>query len=452
MALTGTTGRLVADTTIGVEDLKVPLDNFLKSCGHRDLWRALDPPRGLSFKKAPMPEWLAHVAPLFAELVEVARNGMLPPKKLRTCLQKMIAEEGINYTKKADSDYVDMVDEALRVAFSQYRTLKSQSSAKDRACKQMTARQMQAVDKVLEKLVLSADQKEDSQEDSAAEVSPVPKAMLALTDGSPECTEGNEGKSTPKATLNRSFQMAESMAIFERVLSRVSSEETEPQGHETPSSSRLVNEGGLHSGPSPFTSMLMGRMSDADTKLLGEAYDVEPLGEDGKCQLKIFRENVGSKSSGKGKGKSKGKGKGKGKVIKNESKKKTSKSPKAAAKSAAKAKAKRPEIDEAGPVKKQQAPKKNKKPPPTAKKPKSNKRAAVRKRFLSKAYHNERDLHLRAGMSYEDACLKGQAASQKAAEKFDKENPRAQLATHHKKEDVGDDPVARADAGQASEE
>ena len=60
MALTGQTGRLVADPTIGVEDMTGVFDSWLKSRETRDFFKALNLPRGITFKKASIGTWLPH--------------------------------------------------------------------------------------------------------------------------------------------------------------------------------------------------------------------------------------------------------------------------------------------------------------------------------------------------------------------------------------------------------
>ena len=104
MALTGQTGRLVADPTIGVEDMTVVFENWLQSRGTRDFFKELNMPRGLTCKKAPIGTWLAGVADLYKEIMTLAPNGMLSTKKVRTALGKMNDSDKVNHTRKTDPE------------------------------------------------------------------------------------------------------------------------------------------------------------------------------------------------------------------------------------------------------------------------------------------------------------------------------------------------------------
>ncbi|CAE7201374.1 des [Symbiodinium sp. KB8] len=124
MALTGQTGRLVADPTIGVEDMTVVFENWLKSRVTRDVFKELNLPRGLTFKTAPIGTWLAGVAGLYKEIMTLAPNGMLSPKKVRAALGKMNDSDKVNHTRHSDSDFIGVIDEGIRIGRAMFRCLK----------------------------------------------------------------------------------------------------------------------------------------------------------------------------------------------------------------------------------------------------------------------------------------------------------------------------------------
>ncbi|CAE7941379.1 des [Symbiodinium necroappetens] len=492
MALTGQTGRLVADPTIGVEDMTVVFEAWLKSRGTRDFFKEFNMPRGLTFKKAPIGTWLAGVADLCKEIMTLAPNGMLAPKKVRTALGKM-----------NDNDKVNMViDEGIRIGCAMLRCLKMEAKSKQRCFVLMTGAEQTSVQGVLDIMNCSPSPDDGSQEsvsDPTRALSEPPREMLALTDapGDAKPLEDDTLSLSPRPSFRRSKQL-DPMAVFDRVLSRVSSEEAEPEDLPEASSSS-------HAGPHASTATPMDMQF---AYLLSQAECVEPL--DNKAQLIIFRKNSTQKK-GKGKGQQKDQAKKTtdnvkipkskaSKVKADESLKseapeiseekdkipvtrcfkkspaipKTDESPKseqstpkakaspkstkASPKSTPKSKAAPKASAEKNKKKTESANSKRTKTEPEVKKPAEDEhdgagkkkmkmdRTAIRKRLVSKAYHNERDQKMKAGVDKERAAEMGRAAAKRAGDQFDEENPKEKKAKLNPEEEERDHESECADA------
>ncbi|CAE7662430.1 des [Symbiodinium sp. CCMP2592] len=279
MALTGQTGRLVADPTIGVEDITGVFEKWLKSRKTRNFFKALNLPRGLTFKK---------------------------PKKIRTALAKMNEQdEKINHTRKSDNDFVDLTDEGIRIGCAMFRCLKVEAKTKQRCFAMMTAAEQAAVQDVIDIMNCGPVLEDGSQES----VSEPPPGMLALADGAADARPADaslkmqglrlQGPWSWKTTLGPrpkpSLHRLDPMAVFDRVRSRVSSEEAESEDLPGPSSSSRA--------PPDATTSTSSPMDVHFSFLLSQAESVELL--DNKAQLIIFRKNCPEKK-GKGKGKQNG--------------------------------------------------------------------------------------------------------------------------------------------------
>ena len=72
-------------------------------------------------------------------------------------------------------------------------------------------------------------------------------------------------------------------------------------------------------------------------------------------------------------------------------------------------------------------------------------RTAIRKRAVSKAYHNERDRQMKAGLDKEAASELGRAAAKRAGDPFDLENPKEKKAKLNRKDEERDDHSECAD-------
>ena len=119
--------RLTPDPCIGVGDLMKAPKKWMKAQDNHDLNKLLTAPDGkaMDWKRAPDPRWLAQVADLFEEYCEVAPNGVLPSKKNKAALSKIGDSVKINFTKKSEEDFCDMIDDRVRMLFKHFRDLKT---------------------------------------------------------------------------------------------------------------------------------------------------------------------------------------------------------------------------------------------------------------------------------------------------------------------------------------
>ena len=338
MALVSPKGRLVADPCIGVEDLMACLEKVFKDKGTRDIWELLRVPRGLSFKSGVNPQWLASIYYIMLPFCEIAQNGMLPPKKTRMALQKLHSQCPINFTKKANNDFFDQTDEALRVAFAQYRKVKANSTARDTAMRYLSTKQKNEITMVLDRLIVTPEDP-DRPAPSCDQVVPAEEPSHEKNpaqEPSPDKKTKKNREPVVSPTVKKSRDRRPDFGIFKRVLERVSSEEgmkvessgsTSKRGpsHDRPLIERLIEgEGDLpeSSGGMPEPEE-PGSEEDVDEeKLIDEAVEVIPIGEGGQSQLQIFRKNAkffdgkNEKAETKKKPTKEGKAKSKVKVMK----------------------------------------------------------------------------------------------------------------------------------------
>ena len=125
--------RLIADPSIGVSDLKRPLEQFIIKIGDKNIVKHIQPPPGISWKGACPVSWLAGLAPLLEEYVKVAPNGVITSKKHKIALERLEEDQKVNWTRKPTSDFLDLMDDWVRMALSHLRTLKQYSDKKDQA-------------------------------------------------------------------------------------------------------------------------------------------------------------------------------------------------------------------------------------------------------------------------------------------------------------------------------
>ena len=179
-----------------------------------------------------------------------------------------------------------------------FRCLKMETKSKQRCFGMMTAAEQSEVVGVLDIMNCGPAPEDGSQES----VSEPPPLVLALTDAPADARPGAASPVeditldlTPRPSLHRSKQL-DPMQVFDRVLSRVSSEEAE--------SDDLPGESSSSRAPPHATASTGSPVDMRFSYLLSQAEAVEPL--DNKAQLIIFRKNCPEKKKGKGKGQQKG--------------------------------------------------------------------------------------------------------------------------------------------------
>jgi len=109
-------------------------------------------PLHATWKTAPSLPWLLRMAPLIQGYAKVTSKLVLSSKKLRLALLKVNEKEKINYTKKDDDDYVDLMDDAIRLACKQFRDLKKDPMLRERFFNLAAAAERKAIEQVLDTL------------------------------------------------------------------------------------------------------------------------------------------------------------------------------------------------------------------------------------------------------------------------------------------------------------
>ena len=122
--------RLRPDPTIGVSDLMKPLQTYMSDKGTRDVskWLLPDPP--LKWSQAPNISFLAEIHSLLIEYLKIAPNTVISIKKHREALKMLNCEQvsgkgtlKINFTSLPDTDFLDSIDEQLRICLHMTKVL-----------------------------------------------------------------------------------------------------------------------------------------------------------------------------------------------------------------------------------------------------------------------------------------------------------------------------------------
>ena len=147
--------RLVADPSIGVQDLLECILNFGDHVGNQQVYKFIEPPAGISWKSATSPTWIFKNAFLFKQYLGKAPNGVLPAKKHRTALEKAVEKRPtLNSSRKNTEEFADKFDEWVRIGLAHLRLLKQSSQAMQRCCRKADQEEQTVLKEVLDLLVL----------------------------------------------------------------------------------------------------------------------------------------------------------------------------------------------------------------------------------------------------------------------------------------------------------
>ena len=375
-----------ADRSIGVADLMRPVQAFSEEMQDRNLLKLLSPTSGLTWKSAPCPEWLAKLGPLFKNYCSVSPNSVIPPKKHRQALTRLHEASRQNFTKKADSDFIDYIDEVLRIAMAQLRVLKQSPVAKERAYKKATACEKETLDDMLSGLALTKEEGEENAPDEET----APTLTLAVWQPSAQGRAEQPGSSSQKVPLSPS-------TVFGRVLAKKDSLESEDGRSETKAHNPTAKPG--------FMSGLMNlsTLDQEDAHLLQDCKNTKPINHSGKSQLQRLKLlGVGKKKKAKAKAKSKAKAKAIPAILKRPSSNRVSEDMFEV------------EMDAENPRRHRGSQRL-----PDAGCP----RRTRKKRYQSRAYHKARNQAIKQGLSNMVAKQKGTEAMRRATQQFDLLNP-----------------------------
>ena len=172
--------RLVVDPTIGVGDLMQPLMGLVHEKMETNIFKLIQPPPNTSWKSAVPVAWLAGLATLFKGYVKIASNACISSKKHKhkMALSRLMEKESVNFARKSSSDFIDMVDDTIRIGLAHLRTLKGSTEKRDAAYRKLDKSQQVALDGVLELISTHGssihNQQDDSQPSSSKSPPPPP--------------------------------------------------------------------------------------------------------------------------------------------------------------------------------------------------------------------------------------------------------------------------------------
>ena len=343
-----------------------PLTKLIKEKNEKNIFKLISPPANVSWKSATPVAWMASLAPLFKEYIKIAPNSIISGKKHKLGVTRLEEGQKVNFTRKATVDFVDWVDDTVRMGLSHFRTLKQQPDAKERAFKRADNSQKTMLDSVLDIMCVKMNPTEE-QVATITEPASDHESSAALEPYALVPTEA-------KGPLNRED-------IFDSVLSKY--------GNENEKTASALNDLKPTASPTPENCG-----PDVDLKILEEAQSASPICKEGKSQqqrLNMVKKSINptGKKQGQGSKKGKGKGQGKGKDKKKGKGSNSGKNTKPAAKATSSG-AKAKDAKHADPAKCDVS------------------RQVARNRFVSKAYYDTKNSMRAQGC--EDAETLGSAA------------------------------------------
>lgn len=173
-------GRLAPDPCVGVADWQKVFSGWLKEEGSWDLWKLVKAERDHDWKTAPDASWLSQLYGFFKKALRTAPNCTFASSKLKMCLEKMQkSEHRLNYSRMPDSQFHDKVDFQLRVAASQLRTLKTNSTQLTRCLRKASREEGQALEELLAMISLP-DEKEETKTVEKEEEKKTPVTETAM--------------------------------------------------------------------------------------------------------------------------------------------------------------------------------------------------------------------------------------------------------------------------------
>ena len=203
--------RSVADPSVGVADLKKCLEDFLSAMNDTNLGKLLESPSGYGWKSAACPVWLCKSASLWKSYLRLAPNATISGKKNRTALTRLLEGTKANCTKKSDSDFIDSMDDTIRIGLNHLRSLKLNDLLRQRCFKKADAAQQQVLNEILQLVVVSADEVADA---AASSATPTSTALVSVPPptGPPAATVSSfDIKSRPSVGTPDFWSLAKSL-------------------------------------------------------------------------------------------------------------------------------------------------------------------------------------------------------------------------------------------------
>ena len=418
--LVKTRARLVADPSIGVADLAQAWQKFLSVAELQrklNLFDFVSPPNNVGWKSTPHAGYLVRLAPLLQQLLSVAGNGVLPGKRHKAAIASLAEQDLISVPKpRSREDFVDFLDDRVRMALSQLRTLKASDLCRQRTFRKVDQNQQDTLCDLMGRLSLPLLADGEAAQTAAAEDpdSQVNCTAMVVREEDNILQVVPKDQQVSQHSLEKSLDAA---AIFQMVLSKpeyVPAEErlpaAEPLGS-PPGKSQKRPSKAAASPPKGFLGGLMrsGAFDDLDVATLKELEDQEP-------PPSAFKSTT--KSNAKSKKPTGGKGKGKKASKKQRSEQTLDEEAEDVPETPAKRKAATEKAADCEDISRS-----NRETPPKPTGPSRKKKTDEdiarmplkdRKKLLSsRAYHKTLDQGLRNGMTSEAAKVAARQASQK---------------------------------------
>ena len=274
--------RLCADPCIGVGDLLHCIESVLDEIKDNNLYGYLDPgsKHSVSWKNAPNPGWLSRLNLLWGKFLAIAPNGVLPSKKCRLALEKLVdRREGVNQTKKTTEDYAIKCDDWIRLGLSHLRNMKQSDVAKQRCLRKCDPDESSKIEDILAKLDLETTEdihqdppgESQGQTDSLAVV-PCEKAPAEETMAHSSSSKGDTSVDDP-------------LSIFESVNSRKSIFEGSPAKKASPKKSSSLGPNELEFGGFLCGLINVGAVDADYASILAASEKQEPINKGFSSQL-----------------------------------------------------------------------------------------------------------------------------------------------------------------------
>ena len=93
--------------------------------------KLLQPPATASWKSGCPTSWLVSLSELWKGYAKLVPKTLIPSKKHTTSLGRLCTTKKINYTSKKDEDFVERLDDYVRMGLSHLRHLKQDPKMKE---------------------------------------------------------------------------------------------------------------------------------------------------------------------------------------------------------------------------------------------------------------------------------------------------------------------------------
>ena len=225
MAATTSVRRLVADPSIGVQDMMRILKQFLGEEQSFDLLDLVSCPghQAFSWKTSPNPSWMHKMSRLVTFFIGVAKNGVLPSAKLKTGFLKLCSSMKINCSRKHDNDFADLCDQRIRIVMAQFRTVKQNAQEYQRLMKKATPEEKDSIDRCLAILQFE----EESCGNQQTSLALVPYKGSSTKPGDVSSAMGSSTQlgdvsaaMVPSAKPGDVFAVSQEGSIFQRILQK----------------------------------------------------------------------------------------------------------------------------------------------------------------------------------------------------------------------------------------